>query len=324
MAASIGATVYAQTVSVYIGSPTTDTAVQAGSYWVGAFPITITTGSNQQYSGEAYCLTPGGTIGIGNSYTADESAAPDTPAFDAISYILSWDTPTDGTSAAIDQVAIWELYGQYPDPNTGQYSDFYLDPTTIMAVAANLKNEVKDLNVAYPQGSTLTLSPSTSSTSPISANPSETVYFQVTLSPARTNVRIDFSATLTPPGSTLSTPLGSAYVSPTEGFTTSDGIVDQVSVTVPPDAPYGSIITLTAHTQTVWPEFLDLTQIPGQGGTQDIIGTTIDLTSSYSINVSGYIFVLPESAYGALSAIVACAAGFLIYYRAKLQTKQKA
>ena len=36
----------------------------------------------------------------------------------------------------------------------------------------------------------------------------------------------------------------------------------------------------------------------------------------------GSLFVLPESAYGALSALTACAAGFVIYYKVKPHTKR--
>lgn len=318
MLAAISATVYAQTVSVYIGSP--NLAVQVGSYYIGAFPITITNSHGTQYSGEAYCLTPGGTIDIGGTYTADESAAPANSAFDAISYILSWYAPTDGTSAEVDQVAIWELYGQYPTAGTladPEYSDFDLGPSIISA-GTSLATEVAGMNVAYPESSTLTLSPSTSPASPIPATPGEKVTFQVQLTPARQNVQIDFSATLQ--GS--STPLDSTYVSPTKAYTDVNGQT-AFSVTVPSNAPSHSIITVTASTQTVWPEFLDLTGQSGQSGTQDIIGTspTLDLAKSYSVSVAGSIYVLPESAYGAIAALAACAAGFIIYYKRKPQTK---
>ena len=314
MLAAISATVYAQTVTLYIGSPSTTSAVFENPYWIGAFPITITSTSGT-YSGDAYCLTPGGTISIGGTYTADESAAPDNNIFDAISYVLSWNPPTDGTSGAIDQVAIWELYGQMPTQPGPQYSDFTLDQSIIDA-GALLASQVKSMNVAYPESSTLTLSPSSSPASPIPATPGEKVTFQVQLTPARQNVQIDFSATLQ--GSTLD----STYVSPTSAYTDVNGQTS-FSVTVPSNAPSHSIITVTASTKTVWPEFLDLTGQQGQSGTQDIIGTspTLDLAKSYSVSVSGSIYVLPESAYGAFAALAACAAGFIIYYKRKPQKK---
>ena len=107
MLASLGAMVYAQ-VTVQIGAPSSpnDLGITTSQgYWIGEFPITINANT-----GEAYCLTPSGTIYEGSSYTADEVSVPtDSTTWQAISYILSWNAPTDATSAAVDQVAIWQL-----------------------------------------------------------------------------------------------------------------------------------------------------------------------------------------------------------------------
>jgi hypothetical protein len=106
-----------------------------------------------------------------------------------------------------------------------------------------------------------------------------------------------------------------------QAFTGNNGKA-QVSVTVPSDAPYGSTIKVQASTQSVWPqEYLDLTN--NNPSAQDLIGIgpALNLTVSTNIYVLGYIMVLPESAYGALAAIVASAVAFIIYNKLKQPTK---
>jgi len=310
---AISAMVYAQDVSVQIGTPSylTDLGIISGSYWIGEFPITINPGSAQQ-TGEVYCLTPAGTVYEGQTYNnVNVATVPDTQTWEAISYILTWDPPTDGTSAAVDQVAIWDLIGQ-----PGPYADFTLDPS-ILTSATNLAASVEGLNVAH-QGDTLTwISPASGSAS---ANPGETVTFQLQLTAPRQNVQIDFTATLTPPTGPTTT-LSSSDISPTQTLTDSNGQAE-VTVTVPSNAQPGSTITVEASTMDVWPqEYLDLTT--NNPGTQNLIGITpeLDITSTATIAVSGYILVLPESAIGALSAIIAFAASFVVYYKLKEKAK---
>ena len=106
---AMSAVAYAQTVNVTIGYPSNsngDLGITSGSYWIGQFPITITSGTTGS-SGEAYCLTPAGTIYEGSTYTANEVTVPDNSTWEAISYILSWNAPTTNEQAASDQVAIW-------------------------------------------------------------------------------------------------------------------------------------------------------------------------------------------------------------------------
>ena len=329
MFTAIIATVYAQTIDVTIGAPNSSNSLGVPSsngngYWIGQFPITIDTGT-QTTTGQVYCMTSSGTVYEGASYQATEALVPTgSPTWQEISYILTWNAPTTGDEAAIDQVAIWELLGQNPTGTPPQYSDFTLDQS-IITQATNLVSSDSGMNVAL-QGDKLTwLSPFSGLSGSTPANPGETIPFQVQLSDSsgdvKSNVQIDFTASITPAGSSLSTPLDSSFVSPTLAYTDDDGIA-HVSVTVPPDAPYGSTVTVTASTQSVWPvEYLDLTtQNPG---TQNLIGVSpaLSLTTSYSIHISGTIFVLPESAWGGLSALVACAASFIIYYKVKPHTK---
>ena len=67
---------------------------------------------------------------------------------------------------------------------------------------------------------------------------------------------------------------------------------------------------------------LDSTHQTNQGNTQDLIGIgkTLLMTTSFNENISGSLFVLPESAYGALAAIFAFAAAFMIYTKYKQST----
>ena len=274
MLASFGAMVYAQ-VTVQIGTPSSpnDLGITTPQgYWIGEFPITINANT-----GEAYCLTPSGTVYEGSSYTADEVSVPtDNAIWQAISYVLSWNAPTDATSAAIDQVALWQLLGDNPP-----YADFTLD-SSITTPAATLAADARGKNTALPTDTLTWTSPSSGAAS---VNPGYAVSFLVQLNSKRAHVQIDFTATLTPSGGSP-TPLPSADVSPSMAFTDSDGRA-QVSVTVPSDAPVGSAITVTAHTQSVWPtEFLDL--INYNSGAQNLmgVGPALDLTTSSSASVS--------------------------------------
>jgi len=309
---AMSAVAYAQAVGVTIGYPSNshgDLGITSGNCWIGQFPITITSGGTS-YSDEAYCLNYDGTIYEGSTYQANIAAAPDTAQWRAVSYILSWYVPTDNNGAAIDQVAMWRLVGNY-NP-----SELNL-PSAIETAAANLAAAAYGKDVVR-QGDCLTwISPSTGSTS---ANPGQTVTFQVQLTSSsgtpRPNVQIDFSAILQP-----SQTLSSTYVNPMQAFTGNNGKA-QVSVTVPSDAPYGSTIKVQASTQSVWPqEYLDLTN--NNPSAQDLIGIgpALNLTVSTNIYVLGYIMVLPESAYGALAAIVASAVAFIIYNKLKQPTK---
>jgi hypothetical protein len=75
-------------------------------------------------------------------------------------------------------------------------------------------------------------------------------------------------------------------------FTDSEGMA-QVSVTVPSNAPIGSAITVTAHTQSVWPtEYLDL--LSYNSGAQNLLGVgpALNLTTSSNASVSKSLTVL--------------------------------
>jgi len=306
---SMSVAVYAQTVSVTIGNPTSppDLGVNSGVDWIGQIPITLTNGATIS-SGETYCINPSGALEQYQTYSANIVPVPDDSTWRAISYILSWHNPTTNNEAAADQVAIWITLGSF-NP-----SGFTLDPS-ITTDATNWANIASGKDVVR-QGDQLTwTSPSTGTTT---NSPGQTTTFQLQLTSSanipRPNVQIDFNAILTPP-SGPSVTLDSAYVNPAQAFTDSNGMA-QVSVTAPTNTPEGSIITVQASTQGIWPQqFLDLTAF--NSILQNLIGTspTLDLTSSVNLVILGYINVLPESAYGALSALIASAAAFIIYYK---------
>jgi hypothetical protein len=325
MLAAISATVYAQTIQVQIGTPSspTDWGISnslTNNYWIGEFPITIYPENGPAVTGEAYCMTPGGTIYEGSTYTAAEISVTDVKdsgiplqTWEEISYIMSWYAPTDGTSAAIDQVAIWMLLGQNPP-----YTDFYLD-SSITGPAANLVTFAKangGMNVAQSGDNLQWIAPivaAAGNSISTSTSPGQ-VTFQVQLTdssgnPLRIqNVQIDFTA----------------FGSTTSELTNSNGIATDI-ITVTQTTPPGSPDEITASMHSVWPvEYLDLTHQQDQSGTQNLIGvgTTLGLTTTCNINIVGSLFVLPESAYGALSALTACAAGFVIYYKVKPRTKR--
>ncbi len=114
MLGAMGAIVYAQ-VTVQIGTPNSQNDLgitTSQGYWIGQFPIIL----NGTTNGEAYCLTPDGTIYYGSNYVANEVPPPDNATWQGISYVLSWYAPTDTTSGAVDQVSIWDILGESLHP----------------------------------------------------------------------------------------------------------------------------------------------------------------------------------------------------------------
>jgi hypothetical protein len=317
--AMMSATVYAQVV-VNIGTPNTSNSLGVNSlnngYWIGQFPITIYSGT-QSTTGAVYCMTPGGTVYEGSNYTATEAPVPNNSTWQAISYILSWNPPINGAEAAIDQVAIWMLLGQNPSGTPPQYNDFQLDQS-IITQASSLASSMTangGMNVALSGDQLQWITPfvgTEGSANVTSAAAGQPVTFQVQLTGpdynalSIPNVQVDFNA------------LGST----TPEYTNSNGIATYV-LAVPQNAVPSSTITVTASTQSVWPvAYLDLLSL--NPGTQNLLGVSpvLNLTTSYNIQVSGWVFVLPESAFGALSALTVCAAGFIIYYKLKPQTNR--
>jgi hypothetical protein len=315
VATSAGA--YAQTVNVTIGYPNNsngDLGITSGSNWIGQFPITIATDGTTS-STEAYCLNYDSTIYEGSTYQANIAAANDTAEWRAVSYILSWYTPTDNDGAAIDQVAIWRLLDNYNPSEVNL-------PASIENAAVNLVAIANGKDVVRPGDQLIWVSPSSGN---VTANPNQTVTFQVQLNNStgapRSNVQINFNATLqSTSGESLT--LNSTYVNLMQSFTNTNGIA-QVNVTVPSDTLLGSTIKVQASTQSAWSqEYLDLTSYTTS--TQNLIGAgpVLNLTASTNISIMGFIMVLPESAYGALTTIVTFAAALIIYSKLKQPTKK--
>jgi len=321
LVAAMSATVYAgpsSLVTVHIGIPNfpPDLGITLGPYWIGQFPITITPSGGPTYADEAYCLNIDGIIHMNTNYPAQILPATDDAAWREVAYILSWHPAIDPYGGATVQSAIWRILNGY--------NGFLGLPGTIETDAASWVADAFGKDVAR-QGDQLNwISPNSGSTS---TGPGQTATFQVQLTSStnvpRPNVQIDFSAILTPPSGPSQT-LGSAYFSSMQAFTDSNGKA-QVSVTVPPSVPAGSKITVQASTQSIWPQkFLDLNNADDQTGLQNLIGLgpTLDLNVSTNIYILGYILVLPQSALGPLSALVASAAAYIIFTKLRQLTKQ--
>jgi hypothetical protein len=317
MCTAMTAAVYAQTASVYVGYPGNphDLGINASCYWIGQIPLTITSGTTS-YSDEAFCLNEMGTIYEGSTYEAYLAPAPDTPQWESIAYLLSWFPATNNTEAAAEQTAIWKIIGTYDASQT----EFTL-PSDVSSNATYLVAVADGKEVIHPGDQLNWILPSKGTTTGTSAYPGQTVTFEVQLTNstgARPGVQIDFNATLQLPTDQTQT-LGPAYINSMQTFTDTDGIAE-VTVTVPSYAPMGSTIQVQASTQSVWPQlYLNLTKYDNT--LQDLIGTLpgdpFSLTVSANAYVLGSILVLPESAYGALTAIVAFAAAFIIYSKLK-------
>jgi hypothetical protein len=315
---SMSATVFAQsTYSVYIMDPNNPAnggkGISSNGYWVGQIPIQITSGSTT-FQTLSYCMNYEKIINIGGTYNATLTPATDTAAWRAVSYVLSWYDPADNNAAAAAQVAVWRLV------NSSYVREPWLDVNidnqgAIIANASSGKDVVR-------QGDVFNwLSPITADGASVQGSPGQTLSFTAQLkslggSP-RPNVKIQFAVTLN--NGSSSTPLNSTYVTPMEAFTDSQGIV-HVSITVPQGTALGSTIQVQASTKSVWPQrYVDLTNADNQ----DLlaVGSTFDLTMTSNIAILGYITVLPESALGALSALGAFAAAFVIWTLVKKQKR---
>lgn len=307
---AMAATAYADTTySVYIMDPPSNGAygVSSSGHWIGQIPIQITQGS-QTATTTSFCMQSENIIYIGSTYTATLTQVPDNAAWRAISYLITWCNPSDNNEAAAEQVAVWRLL------NSSYQRESWVDVNIDNAGAA-LASQVSGKDVAR-QGDTLNwIYPITTDGGSVNGSPGQAIEFTAQLKDStgtpRPNVKTEFAATLNDGSS--STPLSSAYVSPTEAFTDSQGMV-QVTVTVPSDAPLGSTVQVQVSTHGVWPQrYVDLSD----PSNQDLLalGSSFDLTTSSNIVILGYITVLPESALGALSAVAAFAASFIVWIK---------
>lgn len=304
------------TVTVYIMDPANAAnggkGVSSGGYWVGQIPLRITSGSTtSQVLG--YCMNFDRSITIGNSYTATLTSATDSAEWRAVSYILTWNSPSSNSEAAAAQVAVWRLL------NSNYFRESWLD-SSIDNTGAALASAALGKDVVRP-GDTLTwISPITGNLSSIQANPGQMLTFIAKLttssSQPRANVQVKFSATLNNNGQI--TQLSSPYVSASAAFTDSQGKV-QVQITVPQTSQPGATVTVEAQTHSVWPQrYVDVSS----PSTQDLIGVgdSFQLTVSTNICIYGFITVLPESPVGPLAVFGGgVAAGSVMYAKAKKQ-----
>ncbi|MCW4006458.1 MAG: Ig-like domain-containing protein [Candidatus Bathyarchaeota archaeon] len=305
LVAGVGATVYAKpAVSVYVMNPTNpSTSAQGtllGTHWVGEIPVKLTSGA-ETVTTVSYCMNPEKVIEAGSTYAAVLAAVEDTAAWRAVSYVLSWNYPTDDTSAAVDQTAIWRLL------NRG-FTPAWLQGTAIDNAGKELAELAHGKDVVRKTDQFTWISPIAGNMSNVQAVPGETVTFAAQLTTQtgapRANVRVDFTATLN------MLQLNSTYLSPATAHTNSQGIA-QVTLTVPADAAMGSTIEVKASTHSIWPQQYVNLKDPAK---QDLIGISenFELTTSCNLCVLASVLVVPEYTLGALGALAASAAAFII------------
>jgi hypothetical protein len=224
-------------------------------------------------------------LSVGTTYQAAITTAADTAEWRAVSYVLSWNSPTDNNEAAVAAVAIWRLLNQ--TRGTAYFRESWLDQG--IDSAGNVLSTIAYGKDVVRQGDQLTwTSPITGNMSAVMAEAGQITTFQANLASStgtpRANVKILLSAILTV-GST-NTELNSTYVTATEAFTDSQGNI-QVDVRVPEDTPNGATITVKAETQSIWPQrYIDTTN----PAVQDLIGIgdNFQLTVSTNMCILGY------------------------------------
>ena len=314
LCASIGAVVYAQTqVSVYIRNPLNLSngakGVVSGNCWVGEIPVTVSNSTEDPQNTVAYCMNFDKTVYAGYTYSSQATAVTDSVEWKAISYLLTWyQPPADGNAAAANQVAIWRLL------NSTRGYDYYKMSwltTALDNAGSALADEVLNKDVVREGDVLQWIEPVTTNQSAVKSLPGETITFKAKLTDAygtpREGVKMTFSAVLCPDN----VELDAANVYPAEAHTDSDGIVE-VTVTVPNDVTNGDRIEVVASTKGVVPQmYMDL----DDERRQDLlgIGTTFELTVSTNVCVLASILVIPEVAFGTITAAVACGFAFLFW-----------
>jgi hypothetical protein len=281
----------------------------SGGYWIGQIPLNVSSGSTfSKIFG--YCINFDRAIYVGGTYPATFVAANDTAEWRAISYLLSWDSPTSNNGAAAAQVAVWRLLNQ--TRGTNYYSESWLDQS-IDTAGDNLASQAVGKDV-FRQGDQFSwVSPVSNNGSTLQASPNQTITFTARLTSSsgspRANVRILFNVTLNSGEQTQ--PLNSTYLSCTEAFTDSQGLA-RVKVTVPAGTPLGAGVTVDASSRSVWPQrFIDVSD----PSTQDLLGegNAFQLTISSFVHITATLQVIPEYTLGGLVAFAACFSAFAVF-----------
>jgi hypothetical protein len=249
---SVTMPVYTQTsYSATIKDPTNPAygalGIYSSGYWVGQIPLQIANSTNS-YQALAYCMNFDKEANIGSTKSATLTTPPDNATWRAVSYILSWNTPTDDTAAAVEQVAFWRLL------DANYHCPSWLS-SSIDNQAINLVNQASGKDTAR-QGDTLKwISPLDGNMSSVSLAPGSTLSFTAQLTTStgapRANVQLQFTATLNYADSSI--PLNSTYLSQASAFTDSQGKA-QVDVVVPQDTPFGASILVQASSRSMWPQ----------------------------------------------------------------------
>lgn len=280
----------------------------SGGHWVGEVPIIITSGGVSAKT-LSYCMDYQGTLNIGGTYTANFASVTDTQQWRAISYVLTWNEAFDDKSAAINQVAIWKL-------RDGSFTAKDYDQE-IGNGGLTLAEEANGKDVVRPTDRLDWISPITGNMSGLRADAGQIITFEARLTSQsgvpRSHVRMLFSAVLNFEGSSIQ--LNSTYVDPVVAYTDGDGIAS-VNITVPTDTAMGATIEVKASTRCHWPHLY--VDVSGKDN-QDLLvdDEVFELSSHCNLFILAYITVLPESELGALSAIAAFVAAFLLMRKTK-------
>jgi hypothetical protein len=309
--ATMSVTAYAQTsLSVYIMDPYSGSTGAKGTisngYWVGEIPVKVSSSTVPEYQTVAFCMNYDKLLYINQKYSATTKAVPDTAEWRAVSYLLTWNYPADNYGTAVDQVAFWRLL------NANYAPESWLD-TNLDNAGKNLADSAYGKDVARKTDVFTWIWPVAGNTISVQANPNEVITFRAQLTSAsgvpRPNVRVLFSAILNALGSIQQ--LNTTYVNPMVTYTDARGVAS-VDIRVPPDTPMGSTIEVKASTRGMWPQqYIDITNTE----TQDLIGIgeTFEMTTTCNLVILAYIMVVPESPLGALTAIGAFGAAFVVF-----------
>lgn len=251
---------------------------QYGCYWVGEIPINLSSSPNMQDAERtrAYCMQYDKTIRINDPpYSASITDVVDNDTWKSISYILTWyDPPSNDDEAVKIQAAIWQILGN----GVPTWLPDELNGSDLVAEAFG-KDVIRESDRLFltPEKEVI--------------DDDETVILTANITKSddkgRKGVKIIFSVDI-------------GSLNKYEGVTDENG---EVEVTLTPSG--NGIANVTAYTKGVWAQrYLDL----DEENRQDLIGfgTTYQLTTFKYLFVFREIFVIPEFAFGTLSAVVMC------------------
>lgn len=250
--------------------------MNGGTFWVGEIHIQYGGIPPQGTHTRSYCMQYDVILHTGENYEYTIIDATDTDEWKSVSYVLSWyDPPEDNDGAAAVQGAIWKIL-------TG------VDPS---GYGVGLASEAEGKDVIRNADTLEWLTPQSH------VDPGEEVTLTAkvvkTDGAGRPNVRIKFETT-------------GGVLDKEEGITDVNG---EVTVTLTAPSESGALVEVTACTRGVWPR-----QYLCTDETQNLIGLgdELELTTTTDVCVIAHIHVIPEVAYGTLTALAICFVAFMV------------